>query len=207
MYRINGCAPINYYVRKPFFTGHARVFIIFPTPGPPTNLAAYRVMTNRFLLTWKPPEAELQNGVIQSYYIEIIEPKRGELFNDTTNTTDPFFLTYEYLALSEGHTYTFRVAAYTNKLGKFSDEIVKDIPLPQGVYMHTILITCTDNRTAIDAEETTPVLILSIPIGLLSLILIVVTIVTVTVCNRMRKRNKSLTRYTNTINFIIMLPG
>jgi hypothetical protein len=115
---------------------------LFPVPGPPTNLTAYRVMTNCFLLTWKPPQAELQNGLIQSYYIEITdsESKRVALFNDSTNTTDPFFLTCDDLVLSEGHTYTFRVAAaYTNKLGKFSNEITDDISLPQGVYMHTII--------------------------------------------------------------------
>jgi hypothetical protein len=59
-----------------------------------------------------------------------------------------------------------------------------------------------DNLIAVDEEGTNVVLILYFSIGLLSLILIVATIVTVTVCNRMRRRNKSLTRYTNTINYV-----
>ena len=89
-------------------------------------------MENRFLLTWKPPEAqEFQYGMIQSYHIKINEKGGNLIFNKTTGTADPFFLIG---SLSARCNYTFRVAAYsmTNKLGSISDEIESDIPLPQG---------------------------------------------------------------------------
>ena len=108
------------------------VFIVFPVPDPPTNLIAYPVMTNHFLLTWKPPEPEFQNGMIQSYHIKIIENgPGGKLMFESTGDADPFFLTG---SLKEGRTYTFSVAAnysLTNKLGNFSN--ATDILLPQGV--------------------------------------------------------------------------
>ena len=47
-------------------------------------------------------------------------------------------------------------------------------------------------------------LLLNFAIGLLFLILIVVTILAITICNRMRKQNKSLTRYiAHTLYFLI----
>lgn len=106
--------------------------IVFPAPGPPTDFNVYHVMTNRFLLTWKPPSVN-RNGVIRSYRVEITEKKGEVVFNDTMEGADPFFLTDEGL-LRGGRTYTFRVAAYTNNLGSFSN--ATDFLLPQGVCVH-----------------------------------------------------------------------
>ena len=111
---------------------------VFSAPGPPSDFNVYRVMTNRFLLTWKSPAVEFQNGVIRSYHVEIIENRGGFVFNKSIETADPFLLMNSLL---EGHTYTFRVAAYTNTLGKFSN--VTERTLPQGVCMHAYIIFST----------------------------------------------------------------
>ena len=124
---------------------------VFPAPGPPTDIHVYHVMTNCFLLTWKPPAVEFQNGVIRSYHIEITE-KRGEfMFNISTGTADPFFLMSNSFKLLEGHTYTFRVAACTNTLGSFSNATQET--LPQGVCMHTLYIFSTMDNLIIMQRE------------------------------------------------------
>ena len=39
--------------------------------GPPLQLGASYVTSNSFTLTWSPPDAQLQNGIIQSYLVTI----------------------------------------------------------------------------------------------------------------------------------------
>ena len=91
-------------------------------------------MTRGFLLTWKAPAVEVQNGVIRSYYIEIKDSSGSLVHNIITEADDPYFL-LDYDDLTEGHKYIIRVAANTTEQGEFSESMPIDfklVPLSKG---------------------------------------------------------------------------
>ena len=88
-------------------------------------------MGNVFLLSWKPPEE--QNGIIQSYYIEIVN-SQGEVILKKSTKGDNLYLLVDH-KLTEGN-YTFKVAASTTKSGISSNGtlmVQNQNPLSQGM--------------------------------------------------------------------------
>ena len=67
-------------------------------------------------LTWNPPLATLQNGMIREYHVNITEVETGRVLNYVTRTTD--------ITITNLHPYYYyelSVSAYTIALGPFSE--------------------------------------------------------------------------------------
>ena len=85
----------------------------------PTGIEAHQLNSTSVLLSWRPPLAQYQNGVIRSYYVEFT----------VVNSTEALFqyITQDqYLVINnlEPNTvYSYRVAAYTVGRGPFSESL------------------------------------------------------------------------------------
>ena len=54
--------------------------------GPPLNLSVYSDTSSSLIVTWRPPELQLQNGIITYHYITYTSARSGRQL--TVNTTD-----------------------------------------------------------------------------------------------------------------------
>ena len=54
------------------------LFALVPS-GPPTNVQGVAISSTSIRLTWKPPQPEDQNGIIQGYNITITEVATGRM--------------------------------------------------------------------------------------------------------------------------------
>ena len=70
------------------------------------------------LLTWQPPQFELQNGLIRQYHIAVTHNRTGLMYTVISNTTE-----YLLQNLFPFHTYIFTVAAETVGIGPYSPEL------------------------------------------------------------------------------------
>ena len=86
-----------------------------PTAAP-TNIEAHQLIDNStsVFLSWRPPLAQYQNGIIQNYYVELNSTDGAE-FQYTTQ--DQYLLIDN---LQPFVVYTCKVAAYTTESGPFS---------------------------------------------------------------------------------------
>jgi len=87
--------------------------------GPPVDITHLAVTSTFVTLSWNPPEASLQNGVIRSYIVTIREEATGRNFTRDSASTElnignlhPFYF------------YHFAVAAVTTSQGPFANEYV-----------------------------------------------------------------------------------
>ena len=86
--------------------------------GPPQNIIALVVEATSLTLSWEPPVASEQNGIITSYDIEMTT-ETGEIFDFSTSST-----TYTISNLEPYKIYQFVIAALTmSGQGPFSSDI------------------------------------------------------------------------------------
>ena len=79
--------------------------------APPTEIEVHKFNSTSIFLSWRPPLAQDQNGIIQGYHINFTQDNTTEVFEESEYTTmDPYLLINN---LEPDVTYTFRVAAYT----------------------------------------------------------------------------------------------
>ena len=88
--------------------------------APPTEIEVRKFNSTSIFLSWRPPLAQDQNGIIQGYHINFTQENTTEVFEESEYTTvDPYLLINN---LEPDVTYTFRVAAYTvGGKGPFSE--------------------------------------------------------------------------------------
>ena len=88
-------------------------------PSAPPNMALISSITsNGFTISWNPPGYNDQNGVITYYSISVVEIETGSIFQYISYTT-----TVTIQSLHPAYTYQYRIAAYTIRLGPYSDPI------------------------------------------------------------------------------------
>jgi hypothetical protein len=83
--------------------------------GAPTQLQSTLINSTTILLSWNAPNAEYANGILRGYQIEVIDNSTGIQRNYITDNTHLLLNNLRPI-----HRYTFRVAAYTNGRGPFS---------------------------------------------------------------------------------------
>ena len=98
-------------------TYKSHVYCTAPTVAP-TNIEAHQLIDNStsVFLSWRPPPAQYQNGIIQGYNVE---------FN-STNARIQYTTQDQYLLIDNLQPYveyTCRVAAYTTGRGPFSEPL------------------------------------------------------------------------------------
>ena len=76
--------------------------------GPPRNLATTSVTSRSISLTWDPPTAANQNGIIRSYIINMTELETQQTIQLMSNTTER-----DFEMLHPYYTYTFVISAVT----------------------------------------------------------------------------------------------
>lgn len=99
--------------------------------APPTEIEVHKFNSTSIFLSWRPPLAQDQNGIIQGYHINFTQDNTTEVFEESEYTTvDPYLLINN---LEPDVTYTFRVAAYTvGGKGPFS-ELMEIILSPESL--------------------------------------------------------------------------
>ncbi len=80
--------------------------------GPPLQLGASSVTSNGFTLSWAPPAAQLQNGVIQSYLVTI---DSGRMLNRTVLPSSGSSYEYTVAGLRPNTNYMAYVQAVNNQ--------------------------------------------------------------------------------------------
>jgi hypothetical protein len=98
--------------------------------GVPTRLMTFSIDSTSVLVSWHAPDADEScdsSGLLRQYYIEITDDSSGDrsfhIADDTHLLLD---------SLQPRHQYTFRVAAYTNEKGPFSEPISITLPSLRG---------------------------------------------------------------------------
>ena len=76
--------------------------------GPPRNLATTDVTSRSISLTWDPPTAANQNGIIRTYIINMTVLESGENIQLMSNSTE-----IDFVMLHPYYTYTFVISAVT----------------------------------------------------------------------------------------------
>ena len=106
---------------------------LFTVPSAsPQNLTVTAVNSRLLVLTWDPPSAETQNGVIQAYGVSIyVRDTRQSFFLFLEDTQLEFNLAHPF------YTYTFSVAAETSiGTGPYGTEVTITAP-EDGRITHT----------------------------------------------------------------------
>lgn len=68
-------------------------------------------------MSWTPPVADDQNGIIREYRVQIVELESGMIYNHVTPTTS-----ITVSSLHPDYTYGCSVAAFTVAEGPYSDK-------------------------------------------------------------------------------------
>ena len=91
--------------------------------GTPGSIQAQPIDSRSLLLAWKPPLAEVQNGIIREYFINISVAETGGKFQHrSTNTT----LIVE--DLHPHYTYSLIISAVTIGPGPYSEAYTIQMP-------------------------------------------------------------------------------
>ena len=91
--------------------------ITAPNEAPP-NLSGYAVNSSTIVLTWDTIAVENHNGILRHYLVSVLETETGEI--------DLYSIDSTQLNISRLHpyyTYTCVVAAVTNRVGPFSQNV------------------------------------------------------------------------------------
>ena len=103
---------------------------LFSAPAAsPTTIEIHSLNDTSMILSWRPPVAEQQNGIIKGYYVKLTKANTTTLFNYTTQ--EPYLL---IINLEPGIEYTCKIAAFTVGVGPFSEAvtIMQDIDIDTG---------------------------------------------------------------------------
>lgn len=99
-------------------------FILSGPSAPPSYASGVSLGSNEILVTWDPPPAQQQNGVIDEYGVNVTETNTGRRFQLATNKTQitignlhPF---YSYLWSVTA--VTVEEGPYTNAVNVTTDE-------------------------------------------------------------------------------------
>ena len=85
-------------------------------------------------LRWEAPLADLQNGIIRSYHISVVELETGRVRLFTTSSVDRLLIVN---LLHPFYTYNCTIAAYT--IGPGPSISVSVQTLPEGTYVYRML--------------------------------------------------------------------
>ena len=97
--------------------------IIVPS-GSPLNFGGSATTSRSAIISWNPPRADLQNGIIISYIINVTVRETGATFQLTSNTTSLTITT-----LSPYRNYICIIAALTSVgTGPFSGRFTLTTP-------------------------------------------------------------------------------
>ena len=107
-------------------------YVNIPTDptGVPQNFIAVAASSTSITLRWEALLADLQNGIIRSYHISVVELETGRVQLFTTNNTDRVLIVN---LLHPFYTYNCTIAAYTIGLGPSISVSVQT--LPEGTYV------------------------------------------------------------------------
>lgn len=100
----------------------------------PTDVSASMVGTTSFLLSWREPPLEDQNGIIRHYLINIIEENTGAEFQLNTTTADTELLIE---SLHPSYRYICTVAAISVEPGPYSSPITVDTETARKCVIHS----------------------------------------------------------------------
>ena len=180
--------------------------IILSAPNDvPTRLQANLINSTSISLTWYPPDEECTNNYTpKQYRVEVIGTDTGHTSYTVFGTTH---LQLNNLQLN--HQYRFRVAAYTDGLGPFSEPLmVTSSPLQEH---------CTNNNYYFENESTNTVSAASLSINVTGLVtslalffalVFIAFFVTLTVlivmCRRYQKQLKKVIRYIIIYNIMLI---
>ncbi len=99
-------------------------FIEFSVPSDsPQDVNAQAINSSTLLLTWTAPRDEFQNGLIQNYYIRLVERETGILLTFATEEE-----TYQVPNLHPYYQYRYSVAAVTVGSGPYTEEALIQMP-------------------------------------------------------------------------------
>ena len=84
------------------------IFLCIVPSGPPRNLAITSVTSRSINLTWDPPTAFTQNGIIRTYIIRVSVLESGENIQQMSNSTE-----IDLEMLHPYYTYSFVISAVT----------------------------------------------------------------------------------------------
>ena len=93
--------------------------------GVPVNVDAVSVSSTSIRISWEPPQAALQNGLITSYHITATEIETGTIQLFTTEVTDNLYIVN---SLHPFYNYNCSVAAFTVGLGPSTYISVQTLP-------------------------------------------------------------------------------
>ena len=96
--------------------------------GVPQNFIAGAASSTSITLRWEAPLADLQNGIIRSYHISVVELETGRVRLFTTNNTDRVLIVN---LLHPFYTYNCTIGAYT--IGPGPSISVSVRTLPEGI--------------------------------------------------------------------------
>lgn len=82
--------------------------------GVPQNVMADAASSTSITLSWQAPLADLQNGIIRSYYISVVELETGNIRPFVTSGVDRVLVVN---LLHPFYNYNCSIAAYTIGLG------------------------------------------------------------------------------------------
>ena len=107
-------------------------FSTVPT-GPPLNVSTLALNATSLFVTWKPPQNDLQNGIITSYSVQLfeVETSSTQIINSVTG------LSVTVAALHPNYMYRVQVAAVTTGLGPYSN--ISAVQLPVSSEFTTII--------------------------------------------------------------------
>ena len=85
------------------------VICLYTVPGgPPLNLSSNVNSSSTATVQWRPPQADLQNGIIQFYSIQLVAAETGSMLEYTSTE-----LSLTVTDLHPHYTYTCTIAAVT----------------------------------------------------------------------------------------------
>ena len=130
---MRGTAYLGKGIKQHEPTGNLSCEYIFIAPSsPPENLNVTSVSSTSIRLSWTPPPAAVQNGIITEYRINVTEVDTGRLLFYTSFTTS-----FVVQGLHPYYMYECRVSAYTVAVGPLSDPEVIQTPEDSKEKLHT----------------------------------------------------------------------
>ena len=110
----------------------------------PENIQSYAVDSTSIYITWSPPLAEFQNGMIRRYLICVTEIETGNTFNYSTSLTS-----YVLHSLHPYYNYEIKVAAETIAPGPFSTPVIVQTLTDGKVCVCACMCVCVHVRVCV----------------------------------------------------------